>query len=181
MDSPGVILIIDDDEDVLRAARIALMSHVEKVEVASSPIDLERRLEAKRFDAVLLDMNFVHGERNGAAGLNALARLRAFDQNLAVVLMTAYGSLSLAVDALKQGAADFILKPWRNENLVQAAINAVKLTKSRREADTLDLDALERSAIERALAQHKGNISLAAATLGLSRPALYRRMLKHGL
>ena len=181
MDTVGAVLIVEDDADVLRAARIALTSYVEKVDTAASAADLETRLDLTTFDVVLLDMNFVAGERDGKAGLNALERVQCLDPSLAVVLMTAYGAVSLAVEALKQGAADFILKPWRNEKLIAAVIAAAELTSSRRANQTLDLDTLERKAIEQALARYAGNISLAAAALGVSRPALYRRMSKYGI
>jgi two-component system, response regulator RegA len=99
-----------------------------------------------------------------------------------VVLMTTFGGVSLAVEALKRGAADFVLKPWRNEKLVAAVRAAAELTRSKRLADeSFDLEAAERTAIRRALAHHDGNVSRAAASLGLTRPALYRRMAKHGL
>jgi two-component system response regulator RegA len=179
--SEFAVLIIDDDADVLRAARIALTPLVTTIETAHTPDDLENVLGTRVFDAVLLDMNFVRGERDGRAGLDALARIRACDEHLAVVLMTAYGGVNLAVQALKQGAVDFVLKPWRNETLIKAFRAAADLTRARRSERPLDLESLERSAIERALAQHRGNISLAAAALGLSRPALYRRIAKHGL
>jgi DNA-binding NtrC family response regulator len=177
----ATILIVEDDPDVLRAARIALAPDAERVETLSTVDGLDRILASGRFDVVLLDMNFVSGERSGDAGLSALALIQAFDPCLAVVLMTAYGGVALAVEALKRGAADFILKPWRNDKLIAAVAAAADITRSRREKETPHLDAVERSAIERALARHDGNISLAAAELGLSRPALYRRMAKHGL
>ncbi len=142
---------------------------------------LEELLQACLYDAVLLDMNFVVGERSGRAGLDALARIRAADPDLSVVLMTAFGGVTLAVEALKRGAADFVLKPWHNDKLIAAVESAAAATRTRRDADRLNLDALERQTIERALAQHRGNISLAAAALGLSRPALYRRLSKYGL
>jgi two-component system, response regulator RegA len=175
------ILIIEDDADVQRAARIALGGSCRIIEVMDSPAALGARLETVSFDAVLLDMNFVLGERSGAAGLDALAKLQELDASLAVVLMTAYGGVSLAVEALKRGATDFLLKPWRNDKLIATVMAAAASTRRRRAAETLNLDTLERGAIERALLQHGGNISLAAAALGLSRPALYRRMSKHGL
>ncbi len=181
MSDSGAVLVVEDDADVRRSARIALAPHVERVEMLESAEHLETTLDSGPFEVVLLDMNFVAGERSGAAGLNALGRVRAHDDTLAVVLMTAYGGVSLAVDALKQGASDFVLKPWRNEKLIAAVSAAARITKARRAADTLQLDALERGAIERALARHDGNISLAAAALGLSRAALYRRMSKYGL
>jgi DNA-binding NtrC family response regulator len=181
MDRAATILIVEDDADVLRAARIALAKDAERVETASNIDTLEKLLESAEFDCVLLDMNFVAGARAGKEGLNALARIQVFDPNLAVVLMTAYGGVELAVEALKKGAVDFVLKPWRNDKLVASVIAAVKNTRTRREAETLGLDALERDAIERALARHAGNISQAATALGLSRPALYRRMVKYGI
>ena len=181
MSGRATILIAEDDADVLRAARIALAPHAERVETISTVDGLSQILASGPFDVVLLDMNFVSGERSGSDGLNALARTLAFDPCLAVVLMTAYGGVALAVEALKRGAADFVLKPWRNDKLIAAVAAAANITRSRRETETRHLDAVERSVIERALARHQGNISLAASELGLSRPALYRRMAKHGL
>src|SRR6202035_118594 len=181
MSGGASILIAEDDADVLRAARIALMPFADRVESLSSVDGLDELLTSATFDVVLLDMNFVSGERSGGDGLNALARTQAFDPSLAVVLMTAYGGVALAVEALKRGAADFILKPWRNDKLIAAVAAAANITRLRREKERQHLDAVERSAIERALARHEGNISLAASELGLSRPALYRRMAKHGL
>ena len=177
----AAILIVEDDADVQRAARIALAGSCKLIEVLDGPAQLAGRLEAVSFDVVLLDMNFVAGDRSGAMGLDALGRLQELDAALAVVLMTAYGGVSLAVEALKRGAADFVLKPWRNDKLIATVLAAAATTRQRRSAATLNLDTLERAAIERALLQHGGNISLAAAALGLSRPALYRRMFKHGL
>jgi DNA-binding NtrC family response regulator len=182
MSASGAVLVVEDDADVRRSARIALASHVANVDlIEAADARLEAKLAASTFDVVLLDMNFVAGERSGAAGLDALARIQSVDPTLAVVLMTAYGGVSLAVDALKKGAVDFVLKPWRNEKLIAAVTAAAKITETRRSAETQQLDALERSAIERALTRHAGNISLTAAALGLSRAALYRRMSKYGL
>jgi DNA-binding NtrC family response regulator len=181
MSGGATILIVEDDPDVLRAARVALAPAAERVETISTVDALDRNLASGPFDVVLLDMNFVSGERSGAAGLNALDLIQAFDPCLAVVLMTAYGGVALAVEALKRGATDFILKPWRNDKLIAAVTASADITRSRREKETPHLEAVERHTIERALARHDGNISLAAAELGLSRPALYRRMAKHGL
>jgi DNA-binding NtrC family response regulator len=177
----AAIVIVEDDADVQRAARIALAGSCRLIDVLDTPEALASRLEAVSFDVVLLDMNFVAGDRSGATGLDALARLQQLDPSLAVVLMTAYGGVSLAVEALKHGATDFVLKPWRNDKLIATVLAAAAATRRRRTAQTLNLDRLERGTIERALLQHGGNISLAAAALGLSRPALYRRMSKHGL
>lgn len=180
MTGAGNLLVVDDDADVLRAARLALADEFAHVELAGSTADIEQRLALQPFDVVLLDMNFVTGDRSGSSGLDGLARVRAADPAASVVLMTAYGGVTLAVEALKRGATDFILKPWHNDKLV-AAVRAAAGAARHRRGDGLYLDRLERETIERALLQHHGNISLAAATLGLSRPALYRRMARHGI
>jgi len=172
-------LVVDDDEDVLKAAAFALASRDTRVDAARAPDGLGAR--AGDYDAVLLDMNFALGERDGAAGLDALAALKAADPSLSVVLMTTFGGVALAVEALKRGGTDFILKPWRNDALVGAMQAAATLTAGRREAAALGLAEVERRAIAEALAACDGNVSRAAARLGLSRPALYRRMERHGL
>jgi CheY-like chemotaxis protein len=92
----AAIVIVEDDADVQRAARIALAGSCRLIEVLDTPDGLAGRLAALRFDVVLLDMNFVAGDRSGATGLGALARLQELDASLAVVLMTAYGGVSLA-------------------------------------------------------------------------------------
>lgn len=181
MSTTASVLVLDDDADILQASRLALARYAAHVETASSPERLEDTLAAHPFDVVLLDMNFAHGVRNGRDGMNALARIRSFDATLSVVLMTAYGGVALAVDGLKAGACDFILKPWQNAKLVSAVTSAVERTQMMRRAENLDLDSIERLTIERALAKFSGNISAAAEALGISRAALYRRMEKYGL
>lgn len=178
----GSVLVVDDDRDVLHAARLALSPETERVETSTATEGLEDILDMDAYEAVLLDMNFALGDHSGRQGLDQLERVRAFDPTLSVVLMTAYGGVSLAVEALKRGAVDFVLKPWRNEKLIATVRAAAELTRSRRAADlSFDLETAERTAIQRALAYHKGNISRAAASLGLTRPALYRRLARHGL
>lgn len=174
------VLIVEDDRDVQRAARIALAGQFSSITLIEAPARIEQSLDAET-DVVLLDMNFSLGQNSGRDGLAALARIRALDSALSVVLMTAYGNVTLAVDALKLGAVDFVLKPWRNEELVAAVRAAAERTRAARADCSLALDALERRAIEQALKIHEGNISSAAESLGLSRPALYRRMSKHGI
>jgi two-component system response regulator RegA len=173
------VLVVDDDDDVRQAAHLALTPHACLIESASSPQEMAGLLAPERFDCVLLDMNFAAGERSGRGGLDALAVIQNVDPALAVVLMTGYGAVSLAVESLKRGARDFLLKPWRNDALVEAVRAASDETRACRAGEPLDV--IERAAIERALARHDGNIAQAAAALGLSRPALYRRMAKHGL
>jgi len=182
MSQAAAILIIEDDADVQRAARVALADVSAHIDVCGAPDEtLETRLAGAPYEVVLLDMNFVTGARSGAEGLDALSRIQSCDGTLAVVLMTAYGGVQLAVTALKRGAADFVLKPWYNDKLVAVVRAAAESTRRRRAAETLTLEALEKDAIERAMARAAGNISVAAGALGISRPALYRRLSKHGI
>jgi DNA-binding NtrC family response regulator len=174
------LLIADDDADVRRAARLALSALAESEDAASLD-EMDAKLAARTFDAVLLDMNFALGTRSGHDGLEGLARIRLADLSLSVVLMTAFGAVSLAVESLKRGGADFLLKPWRNDALAAAVRSAAARTRQQREGELLPLDDVERIAIEKALQRHDGNIAQAAAALGVSRPALYRRMSKYGL
>ena len=178
----GPILVIDDDRDVVHAARLALKTETSRIETATSLDSLEDLLGRERFEVVLLDMNFALGDQSGREGLDGLARVQACDPTLSVVLMTAYGAVSLAVEALKRGGADFVLKPWRNDKLVEAVrAAALRARAARRDQAAFDLDDVERVAIQRALDHHGGNISHAATALGLTRAALYRRIAKHGL
>ena len=108
MQKSGAVLIVDDDLDVLRAARIALAAEFTTVVTAASVGAIEKELPAD-LDVVVLDMNYAVGQHSGQVGLAALARLRERDPALSIVLMTAFGSVALAVEALKHGAVDFVL------------------------------------------------------------------------
>ena len=132
------LLIADDDNDVRRAARLALLGFAETREAASL-IEMEAQLADGAFDAVLLDMNFALGERSGQDGLAGLARIRRADPALSVILMTAFGAVTLAVKALKRGGADFLLKPWRNDALIAAVQAAAAQTREKREGELLPL------------------------------------------
>ena len=179
MERLHAVLVIDDKLEVHQAVALALEPWVERVESAASLDAVPALMASTRFDCALLDMNFSAGERSGREGMAGLDAIKAADPTLAVVLMTAYGAVSLAVESLKRGADDFLLKPWRNEALVAAVREAAGRTEAARAGTRLD--ALERSAIAGALDRNDGNIARTAAALGLSRPALYRRMAKHGL
>ncbi len=127
----GRLLIIDDDPHVLEAARLALQPQFSSIQTASSPAALDGPRDV---DAVLLDMNYGPGEHTGRTGLAALDTVRARDPTLSVVCLTAYGEIDLAVEAMRRGAVDFLVKPWENERLKATATNAVALTRARRES-----------------------------------------------
>jgi ActR/RegA family two-component response regulator len=176
----GRILLVEDDAAVAQAIRLALRA-IAEVDVFAAPDRLPVPLRLDGYDAALLDMNFGTGERDGQAGLDVIDALRGADPTLAIVMLTVFGGVALAVEALKRGASDFLLKPWRNDRLVEAMRAAAALTATQRAGAAMSLEAIERHAIARALERNEGNISKAAAALGLTRPALYRRMEKHGL
>jgi DNA-binding NtrC family response regulator len=131
------ILIVDDDQDVLVAARLLLKRHFEVVLTTHQPEALPALLAEGPFDCILLDMNFVTGERSGREGLTWLARIQEADPDAVVVLITAYTAFHTAVEAMKLGAFDFVAKPWENEKLVATVRAAVTHRKSRLEAARL--------------------------------------------
>lgn len=128
---PGTILIVDDNASVLTSLEMLLECEFEQVETASSPNQILSVLETKPVDIVILDMNFCAGVNTGNEGLFWLRRIQEVQPGLPVIMLTAYGDVELAVKALKSGAADFILKPWDNDVLlqkIQAAYSARKKT-----------------------------------------------------
>src|SRR5690242_12728502 len=112
------VLIIDDDPDVLTAVRLLLKTEVKEVVTEKSPERIRELLAAKAFDLILLDMNFNSSINTGNEGLYWLKRIREWNPHINVVMITAYGDIDLAVRSLKEGAADFIVKPWQNERLL---------------------------------------------------------------
>ena len=108
----ATILIVDDDPDVLTAARLLLRQHFERVATTEDPGEIEQLMHESRIDVFLVDMNFAIGRNTGAEGLKWLERILAIDPDAVVVLMTAFGDLNTAVKAMREGAADFVLKPW---------------------------------------------------------------------
>jgi DNA-binding NtrC family response regulator len=136
----GTLLIVDDNKSVNSALEMMLQYEVEKIITISSPKRIHEVLEQHDIDIVLLDMNFQAGINTGNEGLFWLKEILKHDINLSVVMITAYGDVELAVKALREGAFDFILKPWDNDKLL-ATINAAwKLRTSRKEAILLKND-----------------------------------------
>lgn len=127
----GTLVVVDDDPDVLTAARLLLKRHFRRVITHENPEDIEATVVAEQVDVFLLDMNFAIGHNTGAEGLKWLGRIRAADADAVVVLMTAFGDLNTAVDAMRLGAADFVLKPWQNDKLIATLSVAAELRQSR--------------------------------------------------
>lgn len=120
---PAGILIVDDDLDILVSARLFLKQHFQSVAICQDPRELHGIVTQGETDIVMLDMNYRKGTNDGKEGLYWLKFLQETDPTLIVVLMTAFGDVELAVESLKSGATDFILKPWSNEKLL-ATLNA---------------------------------------------------------
>jgi two-component system response regulator HydG len=112
------ILIIDDDPDVLTAVRLLLKTEAKEVLTEPNPENLRDILSRRSFDLILLDMNFNSSINTGNEGLYWLKKTKEFKSNAAVIMITAYGDIDLAVRSLKEGAADFVVKPWHNEKLI---------------------------------------------------------------
>ncbi|MEO5995697.1 MAG: sigma-54 dependent transcriptional regulator [Chitinophagaceae bacterium] len=112
------ILVIDDDTDVLTAVRLLLKTEVKEVITEKNPENIRWLLSKHAFDLILLDMNFNSSINTGNEGLFWLKKIREFKSEAAVVMITAYGDIDLAVRSLKEGAADFVVKPWHNEKLI---------------------------------------------------------------
>ncbi|TDW99711.1 sigma-54-dependent transcriptional regulator [Dinghuibacter silviterrae] len=124
---PAGILIVDDDLDILVSARIFLKQHFQQVSICQDPKELHGIISQGETDIIMLDMNYRKGTNDGKEGLYWLKFLQETDPTLIVVLMTAYGDVELAVESLKSGATDFILKPWNNEKLLATLSAAWKL------------------------------------------------------
>lgn len=137
MSKIGNILIVDDDEDILTAGRLLLRRQFGEITTCRNPEQLPELLEANDYDVILLDMNFGPGESSGEQGMHWLGQILHIDPAAVVVMITAHGSVNTAVDAMKQGATDFIAKPWQNEKVVATLSAAVKLRRSRIETETL--------------------------------------------
>ena len=131
MSTRATILVVDDDADVLTAARLLLRKYFREVLTTGDPNEIPAMMAAEHIDVFLVDMNFAIGRNQGAEGLRWLERIRSLDPDAVVVLMTAFGDLNTAVRAMREGAADFVLKPWQNDKLVATLNVAAELRHAR--------------------------------------------------
>src|SRR4029079_865701 len=121
------ILIAEDQTDVLAALRLLLKSNRFDIETASSPAGVMEAIDSKELDVVLMDLNYARDTTSGDEGLDLVTRIQAVDPTLPVVVMTAWGSVNLAVEAMRRGARDFIQKPWDNARLLAIVRTQVEL------------------------------------------------------
>ena len=134
------ILIADDQADVLAALSLLLKGERFQIESASSPEGVLRSIDTHEFDVILIDLNYARDTTSGSEGLDLLSRIRAADPMLPVVVMTAWGSVDLAVEAMRRGARDFIQKPWDNARLLAVLRTQVELGEALRRGRRLEAE-----------------------------------------
>ena len=137
MTEPCDILIVDDDSEVLLAAELVLKKQFQSVTTASDPREITQLLADRVFDVILLDMNFTTGATSGQEGMAWLKTAQSLAPDTKVILMTAYGGVEAAVNAMREGAADFVVKPWDNAKLIATVSAVSRLARADREVANL--------------------------------------------
>lgn len=195
--NPYKILIIDDNQSVLRTLKLVLNGVFRTVVTVPDPKLIPALLQAGDVDVVLLDMNFDARKLDGEEGLFWLNRINEMPNAPAVVLITAFGDIDLAVRSVQQGAEDFVTKPWDNQVLIQKLEAAIEKHRAKKQTETLaaqaaslhdqinadkqlSLDELEKKHILEVVDQEHGNLVNAAERLGISRQTLYNKLKKFG-
>src|SRR5215204_2335452 len=137
-DPPTRILLADDQADVIEALRLLLKPEGFVIDTAASPQQLLRGLELKDYDVVLMDLNYTRDTTSGEEGLDLLQRIHTADESLPVVVLTAWGSVNVAVEAMRRGARDFVQKPWENERLLSIIRTQTELGRAIRRGRQLE-------------------------------------------
>lgn len=192
---PMKLLIIDDNKAVRTTLRMVLAPEYDRIVTAGDPTLLPAVLAEGDVDAVLLDMNFDNRRLDGSDGLFWLARIKESAAPPAVVLITAFGDVPLAVEAMKRGAEDFVTKPWDNDDLKarlrraiarnrealaehRALVDAADMLSRGEEQSQMTLDEVKAAHIRAVVDKCGGNLSLAAERLGINRQTLYNQLRK---
>jgi DNA-binding NtrC family response regulator len=137
MKNKGRILIVDDNEEILIALKLFLMNHFEIADTFKNPNNIPDIIQRHSYDVIILDMNFSAGVNTGNEGIFWMRRILEYDPLAVILFITAYGDIEIAVKAIKEGATDFIQKPWDDEKLLVTIMTAVKLRKSNLEIKKL--------------------------------------------
>jgi DNA-binding NtrC family response regulator len=195
------VLVADDQREIIESVRLLLSTHGMTVIGATTPAEAVSAAKAHSVDAALVDLNYEKGRTSGEQGLDLVSALRRQSPTLPIVVMTAWSSIDLALEAMRRGARDFIEKPWEEPRLVGLLRSHAELGRALRRVSELEdevktlrsgpitsepesmggmrLMEVEGLLVRRAMERHQGNVSRAARTLGLSRSALYRRLDRH--
>ena len=166
----GTILVVDDNPAILTAVKICLGKVFERVITLSSPDNILVTLRQENVNLILLDMNFSLGVNSGQDGLIWHSAILKRHPDIPVVLVTAYADVKLAVRGLKNGATDFVTKPWDNDELIRVLKDAVDRTK-----EVVPLHEIEMEHVRKVVDRCNGNMSKAAELLGITRQTLYRK------
>lgn len=166
----GTLLVVDDNPAILTAVKICLNGVFERILTLSAPDAILTTLQQEHADEILLDMNFVQGVNTGQEGLFWLSAIHRRHPDIPIVLVTAYADVKLAVKGLKNGAADFITKPWDNDELIRTLKDAID-----KAGDVLPLDEMEKEHVRKVVNKCHGNMSRAAELLGITRQTLYKK------
>lgn len=189
------VLIIDDNAGVRATLKILLSDVFDEVAAVGNPQLISALLQAGNIDAVLLDMNFDRDRFDGGEGLFWLSRIKESPNSPAVMLITAFGDVPLAVEAMKRGAEDFITKPWDNDRLIDKINNAIQKNRKKKtdnlimakakemenkeeQRSQMTLEEAKLSHIFAVIDQCGGNLSAAAEKLGINRQTLYNTLNK---
>lgn len=167
------ILVVDDNKAILTALKICLEGVFDRILTLISPDEVLPLLQQEAVDIILLDMNFSLGVNTGQEGMMWLQAIHRRHPDTPIVLMTAYADVKLAVKGLKSGAADFITKPWENDELIRILKDCVDCSQ-----EIISLDKLEEEHVRKVVDRCHGNISRAAELLGITRQTLYAKMKK---
>ena len=137
----GKILVVDDNQEILKALKYFLEDFFEQVVIEKNPNNLPSILKQTKFDLYILDMNFTPGESSGKEGIFWMHQIKNIDPEAIVIFITAYGDIELSVKAIKQGASDFIPKPWEDNKLLDTVLSSYKLSKTRKDSKKKPLNA----------------------------------------
>ena len=198
------VLVADDQRDVIQALRLLFSTRELATLGASTPVEALSLAGAQPVDVALVDLNYEAGDTNGTQGLELVSALHEQSPHLPIIVMTAWSTIDLALEAARRGASDFVEKPWDEFRLVTLVRAHAELGRARRRIADLEsevrqlrggaelaastaslpnlrLHDVEGLLVRRAMEHYQGNISRAARALGLSRAALYRRLERHGI
>lgn len=166
----GTLLVVDDNPAVLTAVKICLANTFGRILTLPAPDTVLSVLAQEHVDAILLDMNFSLGLNSGQDGMIWLSAIHRRHPDIPVVLITAYADVKLAVRALKSGAADFVTKPWDNNELIRVLKDAIDGRDK-----VVPLHELESEHVRKVVDKCHGNMTRAAELLGITRQTLYRK------
>lgn len=167
----GTILVVDDNPAILTALKICLDGVFDRIIMQDKPDHMLVMLNQERVDMILLDMNFTLGVNSGQDGLLWLRMIHRQHPDIPVVLITAYADVKLAVRGLKAGAADFITKPWDNDELIRTLKDILEQSR-----EVIPLEQVELEHVRKVVDKCHGNISKAAEMLGITRQTLYAKI-----